>query len=310
MLVVCRRALGCKSRSALCGQFNFGKDFVSVAVTASWGLLSLHQTVNCAVFTQRRFNSTVIRDDGEEDGGQSSKTIFSPKMTEKLTEKNEQQEALNSLLEEVQVVLSRPVPIGSLFRALSPASKKTLVKNKEPLEQLLLRYPQHFAVYQHGNMRNRTIYCAPAHLVPEKAHRMFLDEPSPLIATAKEKSATSSVSSSSCMSSSSSPSSSSPESSELSNNINERVLKYDPLAEKQRKINTVLQYIPNEWSPFTELGIPEEVRVRCMGKPAVKAFQYFEKHPQYFEVRQQGLTDHTFYVRRSLALQRSTEKSP
>ncbi|ESL11311.1 hypothetical protein TRSC58_00941 [Trypanosoma rangeli SC58] len=98
--------------------------------------------------------------------------------------------------------------------------------------------------------------------------------------------------------------------SRTSRDINERILQQDPIAERQQKINMVLQYIPNEWSPFTELGIPEEVRVKCMGKPNVKALHYFEKYPQYFEVRQQGVSDHTFYVRRSLALQRRTEKPP
>lgn len=203
-------------------------------------------------------------------------------------------EALDNLLEEIQVVLSRPVPIGSLFRALSSTSKRTLVKNKEPLEQLLLRYPEHFAVYQQGNVRSRTIHCAPAHLVPANARRMFLEE----------------TSSAAAVSTNGASSSASPDASKGAQNINERVLQHDPLAERQRNISTVLQYIPNEWSPFTELGIPEEVRVKCMGKPAVKAFHYFEKHPQYFEVRQQGLGEHTFYVRRSLALQRNVEKTP
>ncbi|RNF19506.1 uncharacterized protein Tco025E_04129 [Trypanosoma conorhini] len=191
------------------------------------------------------------------------------------------QEALDNLLEEIQAVLSRPVPIGSLFRALSPTSRRTLARNGEPLEQLLLRYPRHFALYQQGSLRNRTIYCAPPHLVPQQARRMVRETP-PAAAAASGG----------------------------SRDINERVLQQDPVAERQQRINTVLQYIPNEWSPFAELGIPEEVRVKCMGKPNVKAFQYFEKYPQYFELRQQGIADHTFYVRRSLALQRSTEKPP
>ncbi|KAG8341348.1 hypothetical protein TRVL_07823 [Trypanosoma vivax] len=195
------------------------------------------------------------------------------------------EEALENLLEEIQVMLSRPVPIGALFRALSSSSKKTLVRNKLPLEQLLLRYPENFVVYQQGSLRNRTIYCAPPHLVPDNVRRMVLETPS-------------------CMAPQSAGSLSA---NTVPEDINARILQHDPISEKQQRINTVLQYIPNEWSPFTELGIPEEVRVKCMGKPSLKASEFFEKYPQYFEIRQQGLADHTFYVRRSMALQRSQQ---
>nr|CCC89668.1 conserved hypothetical protein [Trypanosoma congolense IL3000] len=208
-----------------------------------------------------------------------------------------QQSALNDLLEEVQALLSRPVPIGSLFQALSAESKKTLVKNKLPLEQLLLQHPRHFALYQQGNVRNRTIYCAPAHLMPANARPMII-ESSPFAPPAASGFGAST---------STSPSGSGESCSRKVDDINARVLQHDPLLEKQQRINTVLQYIPNEWSPFADLGIPEEVRVKCMGKPAVKALQFFEKYPQYFEVRQQGRTEHTFQVRRSVALQRSQD---
>ncbi|AAZ10216.1 uncharacterized protein TEOVI_000541900 [Trypanosoma equiperdum] len=211
----------------------------------------------------------------------------------------EQEEAVNNLLEEVQALLSRPVPIGSLFRALSADSKKTLVKNKVPLEQLLLQYPRNFALYQQGALRNRTIFCSPPHLVPANARPMVLENTSHISASTYAAG----------VRSSSSPSSpEAPASSPLKpDDINARVLQHDPLSEKQQRLNTVLQYIPNEWSPFTELGIPEEVRVRCMGKPGLKAMQFFERYPQYFEVRQQGRGEHTFHVRRSMALQRSQE---
>ncbi|EKF31108.1 hypothetical protein MOQ_005061 [Trypanosoma cruzi marinkellei] len=240
--------------------------------------------VSGAIVTQRRFNAT-----SSGDGESTEKGASSPGLSDAPAASStvSQQEAMERLLEEIQVVLSRPVPIGSLFRALSPTSRKTLVKNKEPLEQLLMRYPEHFALYQQGNVKSKTIYCAPPHLVPSTARRMVFEEP-PVVAA---------VSSSSAQS-------------KDGKGINERILQHDPFAERQKRINTVLQYIPNEWSAFTDLNIPEEVRVKCMGKPFVRAFHYFEKYPQYFEVRQQGIADHSFYVRRSLALQRKTEKPP
>lgn len=68
--------------------------------------------------------------------------------------------------------------------------------------------------------------------------------------------------------------------------------------EMQAIIN-VLKYIPVDWAPYTELGIPESIRVHLMNR---KAKAWFEKYPQYFEVSIQGLADHTFQVRRAPAL--------
>ncbi|KAH9599446.1 hypothetical protein LSM04_001702 [Trypanosoma melophagium] len=264
---------------------------------------SLLASVNRTFITQRRLNSTIHEGDNRTfstttntnttSAGNSNNTSSS---TVNPPNNKPDQEAMDNLLEEIQIVLSRPVPIGSLFRALSSTSRKTLAKNREPLEQLLLRYPNHFAVYQQGSGRHRTIHCAPPQLVPTGAHRMVLEESSLPIASAVS-------------SQSSSSSNKGEKGKEKGDDINARILRHDPIAEKQQRINTVLQYIPNEWSPFTELRIPEEVRVKCMGKPSVKAIQYFERYPQYFEVRQQSLAEHTFYVRRSLALQRSLEKT-
>eukprot|EP00164_Ancoracysta_twista_P020581 GFYU01036856.1.p2 GENE.GFYU01036856.1~~GFYU01036856.1.p2 ORF type:complete len:124 (+),score=41.22 GFYU01036856.1:46-372(+) len=70
-------------------------------------------------------------------------------------------------------------------------------------------------------------------------------------------------------------------------------------------VYTVLKYIPNEWSPYVSLGIPEEVRIKFMNK---KPKSFFEGHPKYFEVKAQALRSHTFEVRRSLALQKATEQ--
>lgn len=68
----------------------------------------------------------------------------------------------------------------------------------------------------------------------------------------------------------------------------------------------VLKYVPNDWSAFVDLGVPESIRVNVMSR---KAKAYFEKYPQYFEVKAQGLNQHTFFVRRSLTLQKQVEKN-
>jgi hypothetical protein len=71
-------------------------------------------------------------------------------------------------------------------------------------------------------------------------------------------------------------------------------------------ILTILKYVPNDWSAFIDLGIPESLRVNVMNR---KAKAYFEKYPEYFEVKAQGLNQHTFFVRRSLVLQKQTQQA-
>lgn len=70
-----------------------------------------------------------------------------------------------------------------------------------------------------------------------------------------------------------------------------------------RHVLNVLKYVPNEWTAFADIGVPESIRVHVMQR---KAKAYFERYPQYFEVQAQSLNQHTFFVRRSLALQKQT----
>jgi hypothetical protein len=71
-----------------------------------------------------------------------------------------------------------------------------------------------------------------------------------------------------------------------------------------KQVLNVLKYVPNEWAAFSDLGVPETIRVHVMMR---KAKAYFERFPQYFEVKAQGINQHTFFVRRALALQKQVE---
>lgn len=166
--------------------------------------------------------------------------------------------ALNHLLEEVMMLTSTPIPIGTLFKSLSQESRQTLLKQRMPLETFLLRHKDTFSVYKNGE-RGQIMACRVTDVpisamkgVEATADQMFSGKSS-------------------------------------ENNLH--------------AVYTVLKYIPNEWSPFVSLGIPEEIRVKFMNK---KPKAFFEAHPKYFEVKAQALRSHTFEVRRSLALQQAT----
>lgn len=165
-----------------------------------------------------------------------------------------------ALFEEIWKLTSIPLPIGELYRNLSPGSKKALGATGTPLETLLLRMPEKFAVFQ--EVRSRTIMASRANRVPNTAMRGV------------EASA-------------------------------ERLFDGRKVDPAMAEVLTVLRYIPNEWSPFVALNVPEEIRVRVMNR---KPKQFFEKYPQYFEVQAQSMMAHTFQVRRSLALQQQQQQ--
>lgn len=162
------------------------------------------------------------------------------------------------LLEEVMMLTSTPIPIGTLFKSLSQESRQTLMKMKLPLETYLLRHRDTFSVYK--NADKGQIMASRVTDVPLSAMRG-------VEATADQM--------------------------------------FTGRAQDQNlhAVYTVLKYIPNEWSPFVSLGIPEEIRVKFMNK---KPKAFFEAHPKYFEVKAQALRAHTFEVRRSLELQKAT----
>lgn len=68
-----------------------------------------------------------------------------------------------------------------------------------------------------------------------------------------------------------------------------------------RGVMTVLRYVPEEWSSYVELGIPESIRVNLMNR---KPKAWFSKYPQYFEVSVQALNEPSFQVRRAQRTQK------
>lgn len=164
------------------------------------------------------------------------------------------------LLEEVMMLTSSPIPIGTLFKSLSSESRNVLIKKKLPMETYLLRHKDVFSVYKSGD--KSPIMASRVTDVPVSAMKGV------------EASA-------------------------------DRIFNGKTMDPNMHAVYTVLKYIPNEWSPYVSLGIPEEVRIKFMNK---KPKSFFEGHPKYFEVKAQALRSHTFEVRRSLALQKATEQ--
>lgn len=72
-------------------------------------------------------------------------------------------------------------------------------------------------------------------------------------------------------------------------------------------METVLQYIPNEFESFSKLNMPRAVKVKCMNYPLTTPLSFFKKYPQYFEVTDLDVTIGSFKVRRSLTLQKRIE---
>lgn len=172
-----------------------------------------------------------------------------------------------SLHEEIHMLTDAPLPIGTLFKTLSPESRAFLNAHKLPLETFLLRYPAKYSVFK--QLKSSQIMVSRFGAAPESARhatektreQLFNGQPAGAAAAASGSSGDKSVTT---------------------------------------RIYTVLRYIPNEWVQYALLNIPEDVRKNCIGKPPKR---FFEKHPRYFEVRFDPHRAHTFELRRSLALQ-------
>ena len=165
------------------------------------------------------------------------------------------------LIAELEMLTVSPMPVGTLFKCLSPESRSALSAQKLPLETFLLRQKQHFAVY-----RDRTtsfIMCARADRLPEAVH------------PAVEVSA-------------------------------DAIFNGKRVDTDLRDVYTILKYVPNEWSSFISLGIPDSVKKAIMG--TVQPKKWLDLYPNYFETRIQLSKAHSFDVRRSLELQRRAAK--
>lgn len=190
--------------------------------------------------------------------------------------------SLDALVAELQLLVMQPLPIGNLFKLLSPEARRALVVAQKPLEELLLTYPSHFTVYKRGSTRTNlgTVTVAPPALVPAGAVVMRLPGPQNTTSTCGIRSCDSTTDAAS----------------------RGAVDPFSHLTPTQR-LEEVLMYIPNEWFSYTALEIPIAVRRGCMGYPTMKPRAFFNQYPQFFEVRPHERGNHTFYVRRSLPLQ-------
>lgn len=207
--------------------------------------------------------------------------------------------SIEPLLEELRRVVTRPLPIGDVFRALSPSGRQLLVRHKVPLEELFLHLPGHFVLFRQGNLVKRfTVHVAPPYLVPQKVKVMRLQpgtKPLPALVALNIATPTTPTPLSS-------PSAALDPSATRSAGAEVTTDSSDPFTMK-RRIEELLLYVPNEWTPFVNLDIPEAVKVKCMGYPVVRPLEFFAKHPNYFEVRVQDSRGSTFLLRRSAALQ-------
>ncbi len=71
-------------------------------------------------------------------------------------------------------------------------------------------------------------------------------------------------------------------------------------------VYTILKFIPNEWSAFTSLGIPDAIKKDIMRKE--QPSHWLNKYPAFFETRMQHTKGHTFDVRRSMELQQKVAR--
>jgi hypothetical protein len=170
---------------------------------------------------------------------------------------------VRKVLDELDMLLHAPMPIGTVFKTLSTDARGWLNTHKLPLEAFLLRHPGKYTVYKmrfNGSIQVAKIGMAPrgaAHGTERSGDRVFKVETPTSRANAKGVSNT-------------------------------------------QKVYTVLKYIPNEWVSYTMLNIPKEVRKSFIGRPARR---FFEINRRHFDVRFDPHFPHTFDVRRSEALQ-------
>ncbi|KAG5502908.1 hypothetical protein JKF63_04681 [Porcisia hertigi] len=216
---------------------------------------------------------------------------------------SESRPSLEPVIVELRTLITHTVPVGKVFRALSPASQKILVAHRLPLEELLLHLPNHFLLYRVGGKasgNSATLHVAPPScansnmqllrlppgtkplpaleqwLGPQKAKEVATPYPDRAGGPPRTGAGTGFV---------------------------------DTTTTLKERLEEVLTYIPNEWTPFTSLQIPRDVKMRCMGYPHVRPNAFMLRYPQFFEIRVQSRDDHSFLVRRALSLQQQLDRA-
>jgi hypothetical protein len=255
---------------------------------ARWNVLRYSAVLQCPI---RSFHlSTSQKQQQQQQSPRSSSTASSP--PSKLP-------SIEPVLVELRTIVTRRYPLGDLYHALSPASRKILVAHKLPLEELLLHLPTNFAVWRVKQGSSRVaaqVMVSPPHLVPPCVPPLRLPPSAPRRPElAKlELAADPGTAAAGCASSS-----------HLATDVGTGFIGAGstPLD----RVQEVLTYIPNDFAPFTELPISRDVKMRCMGYPQTRPLAFFMKYPKYFDVRLQDRAKHTFEVRRSLALQQQLQ---
>ena len=77
------------------------------------------------------------------------------------------EESTSALMEEIDMLVDEPIPIGTLFKTMSPESRKTLMHNRQPLEAFLMRFPDRFSVFKRKG--DNTIFVSRFGVAPEEA---------------------------------------------------------------------------------------------------------------------------------------------
>ncbi|GET89281.1 hypothetical protein, conserved [Leishmania tarentolae] len=211
--------------------------------------------------------------------------------------------SLEPVIVELQTLVTRPMPVGKLFRALSPASRKVLVAHRLPLEELLLHLPNHFLVCRLGE--NRTSQCATLHVAPPSCVNNNMNiarlppgtKPLPALEQwlGPQKAMELATSNPGIVGTSVSVG--------AGNGF------ADTTTTLKERLEEVLTYIPNEWVAFSSLNMSRDVKMRCMGYPVVRPCAFLLKYPQFFEVRVQDRNNNSFLVRRALSLQQQLRRA-
>lgn len=204
---------------------------------------------------------------------------------------------------ELRTLVTRTMPVGELFRALSPTSRKILVAHRLPLEELLLHLPSHFLVCRLGE--TKTSSSARLHVMPPafaKSNMRIMRLPpgaKPLPALEQWLGPQKAI-----------------EVAMLNPNVvggSPRIGAgsgfVDSTTTLKERLEEVLTYIPNEWVAFSSLNISRDVKMRCMGYPLVRPCAFLLKYPQFFEVRVQDCNSNSFLVRRALSLQQQVNRT-
>jgi hypothetical protein len=154
------------------------------------------------------------------------------------------------------MLADQPLPIGTLFKALSPEGRALLLERRLSLEAFVLRHPSQYSVFK--NQGDSTIYVSRFGAAPETAaHGRHVAADQVVTQSAAAGAA-------------------------------------GRDANMTNKIYAVLKYIPNEWCSYVALPIPDDIKRQIIRKPAKRFFEshprYFEvrfdaRFAHTFEVR-------------------------